>query len=150
MAPLEGLTDAHAILLATHICTTGDVTDLPALQAHYPHCFPLERLLRIILTYLPESTEPSAYVPVLQQLTETSSSGLGDRDIDTSAVKDLSEAAARKRVRKVRLRPLKREDEEEEVESAEHTRLILKPLYNPSFWAFSFPFTNSAPPFEHG
>jgi hypothetical protein len=131
MAPLEGLTDAHAILLATHICTTGDVTDLPALQAHYPHCFPLERLLRIILTYLPESTEPSAYVPVLQQLTETSSSGLGDRDIDTSAVKDLSEAAARKRVRKVRLRPLKREDEEEEVESADHlTQFLIHRAYS--------------------
>lgn len=119
MAPLEGLSDAHAILLATHICTTGDVTDLPALQAHYPHCFPLERLLRIVLTYLPESTEPSIYVPVLQELTEKSPSGFGDRDIDTSAVKDLSEAVARKRVRRLRLRPLKREDEEEEVESAD-------------------------------
>ncbi|KAF3394399.1 hypothetical protein F1880_005215 [Penicillium rolfsii] len=119
MSPLKGLTDAHAILLATHICASGDVTNLPALQAHYPHCFPLERLLRIILTYLPESTEPSAYVPVLEQLTEASSLGLGELDLDISAVKDLSEAVARKRVRRVRLRSLKREDEEEEVESAD-------------------------------
>jgi hypothetical protein len=130
MAPLEGLTDAHAILLATQICTTGDLTDLPALQAHYPHCFPLERLLRIILTYLPESTEPSTYVPVLQQLTDSSSSGLGDCDIDTSAIKGLSEAAARKRVRKLRLRPLKREDEEEEVQSADHlTQFLIHRAY---------------------
>ncbi|KAJ5364185.1 uncharacterized protein N7496_009898 [Penicillium cataractarum] len=119
MAPLEGLSDAHAILLATQSCTTGDVTGLPALQAHYPHCFPLERLLRIVLTYLPESTEPSTYVSVLQQLTENSPSVSGDCDIDISAVKDLSEAVARKRVRRLRLRPLKREDEEEEVESAD-------------------------------
>lgn len=130
MAPLEGLTDAQAILLATHICTSGDVTDLPTLQAHYPHCFPLERLLRIILTYLPESTEPSAYVPVLQQLTENTLLGPGDRDIDTSAVKDLSEAAARKRVRRLRLRPLKREDEEEEVQSADHlTQFLIHRAY---------------------
>jgi hypothetical protein len=125
MAPLEGLSDAHAILLATHICTTGVVTDLPALQAHYPHCFPLERLLRIILTYLPESTEPSTYVPVLQQLSEDCPSGFGDRDIDISAVKNLSEAVARKRVRRLRLRPLKREDEEEEVEAADHLTQFL-------------------------
>lgn len=130
MAPLEGLSDAHAILLATHICTTGDVTDLPALQTHYPHCFPLECLLRIILTYLPESTEPSIYVPVLQQLTENSSSVPEDHNIDTSAVKDLSEAVARKRVRRLRLQPLKREDEEEEVQSADNlTQFLIHRAY---------------------
>lgn len=130
MAPLEGLSDAHAILLATKICTTGDLTDLPVLQAHYPHCFPLERLLRIILTYLPESTEPSTYVPVLQQLTDDSSLVSGDRTIDTSAVKDLSEAAARKRVRRLRLRPLKREDEEDDVHSADHlTQFLIHRAY---------------------
>ncbi|KAJ5157328.1 uncharacterized protein N7482_008428 [Penicillium canariense] len=119
MAPLAGLSDAHAILLATHLCASGDVTTLPALQAQYPHCFPLERLLRIILTFLPESTEPSSYVPVLQQLNGSSRSAPVDREVDTSAVKDLSETAARKRVRRLRLRPLKRQDEEEEVQSAD-------------------------------
>lgn len=118
MASLDGLSDAHAILLATKLCAEGEIADLPALQAHYPHCFPLERLLRIILTYLPESTEASRYVPVLQQLTNGSNSTSLDRDIDISAVKDVSESTARKRVRKLRLRPLKRDDEEEEVESS--------------------------------
>lgn len=119
MAPLEGLSDAHAILLATQLCAKGEIADLPALQARHPHCFPLERLLRIILTFLPESTEASRYVPVLQELTAGSHSTSLDRDIDISAVKDLSESAARKRVRKLRLRPLKRDDEEEEVESSD-------------------------------
>ncbi|KAJ5085751.1 hypothetical protein N7532_010522 [Penicillium argentinense] len=116
MAPLEGLSDAHAILLATRFCAEGNVAALPALQAQYPHCFPLERLLRIILTFLPESTEPSDYIPVLQELVSGNST---DRDIDASAVQDLSESAARKRVRKLRLRSLKREDEEEEVLSSD-------------------------------
>lgn len=119
MAPLEGLSDAHAILLATQLCAKGEVSDLPALQAQYPHCFPLERLLRIILTFLPESTDTSRYVPVLQQLTTGPNSTTLDRDIDISSVKDLSESAARKRVRKLRLRPLKRDDEEEEVQSSD-------------------------------
>lgn len=119
MAPLEGLSDAHAILLATRLCANGEVTDLPALRARYPHCFPLERLLRIILTFLPESTEPSLYVSVLHDLTSGSSSVHLDRDIDISAVKDLSEAAARKRVRKLRLQPLLRDGEEEEVKASD-------------------------------
>lgn len=119
MAPLEGLSDAHAILLATHLCAESGVGFLPALQARYPHCFPLERLLRIILTFLPESTEPSRYVPVLQELSAGSPSAPLDREIPITAVKDLSESAARKRVRKLYLRPLKRDDEEEELGSSD-------------------------------
>lgn len=118
MAPLEGLSDAHAILLATRLCADGEVAALPVLQAQYPHCFPLERLLRIILTFLPESTEASRYVPVLQELVAGPQIATPDLDIGTSAVKDLTESTARKHVRKLRLLPLKRDDEEEEERSA--------------------------------
>jgi hypothetical protein len=112
------LSDAHAILLATNLCAGGNVADLPNLQAQFPHCFPFERLLRIILTFLPESTEPSSYTSVLQEL-ETGSTTSADRAIDTSAVQNLTEAVARKRVRKLNLRPLQRPDEEAEVASAD-------------------------------
>ncbi|KXG45243.1 Secretory pathway Sec39 [Penicillium griseofulvum] len=115
---LDELSDAHAILLATQLCADGNVVDLPTLQAQFPHCFPLERLLRIILTFLPESTEPSQYISVLQALTSHSNLP-SDRPINTSAVQDLSESAARKRVRKLRLRPLQRPDEEDEIASAD-------------------------------
>ncbi|KAJ5184758.1 Secretory pathway Sec39 [Penicillium cf. griseofulvum] len=115
---LDELSDAHAILLATQLCADGNVADLPILQAQFPHCFPLERLLRIILTFLPESTEPSQYISVLQALTSHSNIPL-DRPINTSAVQDLSESTARKRVRKLRLRPLQRPDEEDEIASAD-------------------------------
>jgi hypothetical protein len=113
------LSDAHAILLATILCAGGNVADLPVLRAQFPHCFPLERLLRIILTFLPESTEPSHYTSVIQELANSSNTVLVDRSIDTSAVQDLSEAVARKRVRKLNLRPLQRPDEEEEIASAD-------------------------------
>ncbi|CAI7678319.1 unnamed protein product [Penicillium discolor] len=115
---LEELSDAHAILLATQLCVGGNVADLPILQARFPHCFPLERLLRIILTFLPESTEPSQYTPVLQELANSSNLP-SDRPIDTSAVQDLSESLARKGVRKLHLRPLQRPDEEDEIASAD-------------------------------
>ncbi|KAJ5545987.1 hypothetical protein N7494_003572 [Penicillium frequentans] len=122
---LEGISDAHAILLATHICAGGNVIDLPTLQAQYSHCLSLERLLRIILTFLPESIEPSQYVPVLQELTGISERANIARDIDISAVKNLSESEARQRVRKLRLRPLKRDDEEEEVEACDPLTIFL-------------------------
>ncbi|CAG8898244.1 unnamed protein product [Penicillium egyptiacum] len=116
---LEELSDVHAILLATHLCAGGNVADLPILQARFPHCFPLERLLRIILTFLPESTEPSQYTSVLRELASSSNPPSDDRPIDTSAVQDLSEPFARKRVRKLHLRPLQRPDEEDEIASAD-------------------------------
>lgn len=115
---LEELSDAHAILLATQLCAGGNVADLPILQARFPHCLPLERLLRIILTFLPESTEPSQYSPVLQELANSSNLP-PDRPINTSAVQDLSESLARKRVRKLHLRPLQRPDEENEIATAD-------------------------------
>ncbi|KAJ5834444.1 hypothetical protein N7447_000470 [Penicillium robsamsonii] len=115
---LEELSDAHAILLATQLCADGNVADLPILQARFPHCFPLERLLRIILTFLPESIEPSQYTSVLKELTNSSNLP-SDRPINTSAIQDLSESVARKRVRKLHLRPLQRPDEEDEIASAD-------------------------------
>ncbi|KAJ5385172.1 hypothetical protein N7517_003083 [Penicillium concentricum] len=115
---LEELSDAHAILLATQLCADGNVADLPILQAQFPHCFPLERLLRIILTFLPESTEPSQYTSVLKELTNSSNLP-SDRPINTSVIQDLSESVARKRVRKLHLRPLQRPDEEDEIASAD-------------------------------
>lgn len=118
MASLEGISDAHAIILATRLCAGGHVADLPTLQTRYPHCFPPERLLRIILTFLPESTEPSDYIEILQQITGIIDTLPQEREIDTSAVRDLSESEARRRLRKLRLRPLKRDEEEEEIETA--------------------------------
>ncbi|OJJ86365.1 secretory pathway Sec39 family protein [Aspergillus glaucus CBS 516.65] len=115
MAVLAGLSGAHAILLASHLCASGQIAALPQLQAQFPGYLPLERVLRLLLTFLPESIEPQYYTPVLQELVDTSSSlsVLSEDDIDLSSVKDLSEAAARKRVRKLRLLPLKYRDDDD-------------------------------------
>ncbi|KAL4811457.1 Sec39 domain-containing protein [Aspergillus unguis] len=102
--PLSG---AHAILLAAHFCAASDPSLLPDLQVRFPATLTTERLLRIILTFLPESTEPKSYTTVVQELVDGSSPDLKRQDVDVSPVQDLSEAAARKRVRKIRLLPLK-------------------------------------------
>lgn len=116
MAVFAGLSGAHAIILASHLCASGQVAALPRLQAQFPGYLPLERVLRLLLTFLPESTEPQLYTPVLRELVDSSSSSssaLSEDDIDLSSVKDLSEAAARKRVRKLRLLPLKYRDDDD-------------------------------------
>lgn len=107
MTAWEGLSNAHIILLATHLCASGRaVVSLPQLQAHFPHCLPIERIFRIILTFLPESTEPQLYIPVIKELVEGTRSRSLD-DIDVSPVKNLSVTTARKQVRRLHLLPLR-------------------------------------------
>ncbi|KAL4938494.1 hypothetical protein BDV06DRAFT_52758 [Aspergillus oleicola] len=105
MADSTQLSGAHAILLAIRLCASGSPSSLPALQARFPATLTTERLLRIILTFLPESTAPEIYIPILKALVDGSSSG--SRNIDIFPVQNVTEEAARKRVRKIRLLPLR-------------------------------------------
>ncbi|KAF7588452.1 hypothetical protein BBP40_005678 [Aspergillus hancockii] len=114
MATLGGLSGAQAILLATHLCATGNVSGLPQVQAQFPGWLSLERVLRIILSFLPESTAPQSYTPALQELLNGPSPPSDATDIDVSPVANLSEAAAKKRVRKLRLLPLKYDDDDDD------------------------------------
>ncbi|KAL4953319.1 Sec39 domain-containing protein [Aspergillus filifer] len=93
MADLTQLSGAHAILLATRLCASGSPSSLPALQARFSATLTTERLLRIVLTFLPE--------------TLVAGSNTDGHNVDISPVRDVSEAEARKRVRKIRLLPLR-------------------------------------------
>ncbi|ODH19658.1 hypothetical protein ACO22_06162 [Paracoccidioides brasiliensis] len=106
---LSELSDAHLILLAVELCITGDVSALPRIQSYF-HASPREDIFfRIILTFLPESTEPCRYIPVIQSLANGSSSKPAetDDDIDTASVRELSKTAARKQVQRLHLLPLR-------------------------------------------
>ena len=109
MAPGTELSKAHVILLAIHLCAKGDVSSLP--QLHIRYGLSLERVLRIILTFLPESTESQRYTPVLKELIDRPQSDSA-AELDVTSVKDVPEAVARKRVRKLHLRPLKYRDDD--------------------------------------
>ncbi|KAL5001520.1 Sec39 domain-containing protein [Aspergillus recurvatus] len=125
MADSTSLSGAHAILLATHLCATGNPAFLPQLQARFPATLTTERLLRILLTFLPESTEPRNYVPVVQTLVGEPVSRLDSDDIETSPINNLSEAAARKRVRKIRLLPLRYPGDEDTQDSTDLLTIFL-------------------------
>lgn len=103
-----GHSPAHIVLEAVRLATDADVEPLRKLAAQHAGTLQLELVLRILLTYLPESTDPSVYAAFLQDLTSGSLSALdGDGSISTST-QGLSDAEARRQVRKLHLLPLSR------------------------------------------
>ena len=108
MAEAQTLSVAHCVLLAVHYATESNVTALHRLTASRQDAFDLELTLRIILTYLPESVEPSSYSTYLHE--SATRINLDEREnnasIDVSPVKELFDAQARKRLHKLYLLPL--------------------------------------------
>lgn len=107
MSDSDRLSTARAILLAVELCVGGNVGALPQLQRRYPIALSTERLLRIILTFVPESTPPSRYTPVLQTLVDGDGAEVSTGPLDVTPVKDVPEQVARKRVQRLRLVPLR-------------------------------------------
>jgi hypothetical protein len=106
MASVSDLSGAQAIILATHLSSENNLDSLQQLQAHHPKALYGKLVLRILLTFLPESIEPHSYTTFLADLATTSKSLKPDVTIDTTPVKDLSEGAARQKLRKLHLLPL--------------------------------------------
>ncbi|KAF2757992.1 secretory pathway Sec39 [Pseudovirgaria hyperparasitica] len=107
MDTLQHLSPPKCVLLAIRYASDANI---PALRAvvrarHTDLSTPL--VLRIILTYLPESIDPSAYVPLCSELI----SGQFDTDstagdLDFSALNGVSDKKARSKVNKAQLLPL--------------------------------------------
>ena len=85
--------------------------DIPALRQllDWPDALKLDLTLRILLTFIPEGTEPRIYVDLLRELVDDQSN---PRDhiitpgLPEPPEQDISEDAARVRVRRLRLTPL--------------------------------------------
>ncbi|KKZ61803.1 hypothetical protein EMCG_00530 [[Emmonsia] crescens] len=109
MKALAELSDAHLILLAVQLCINGDVSALPRLLFQFHGTPSADIFFRIILTFLPESTEPSRYISVLESLANGSAPQPAgeDHDIDIASVGGLSTSAARKEVQRLHLLPLR-------------------------------------------
>ncbi|EEQ83778.1 protein transporter Sec39 [Blastomyces dermatitidis ER-3] len=109
MKALAELSDAHLILLAVQLCVNGDVSALPRLQTHFRGAPSTDIFFRIILSFLPESTEPSRYISVIEDLANGSSPQPVEEndDFDVASVGELSTSAARKEVQRLHLLPLR-------------------------------------------
>jgi protein transport protein SEC39 len=97
---------AKVILLAVQFAIKAEIAGLRALVDQHRKTFRTDIILRIILTYLPESLESSHYVPFLEDLTAGKLSGAADAPIDYTPVDEISNEDATRKVRKLHLLPL--------------------------------------------
>ncbi len=106
MDEVSNLSKARTILLAVSLAVESDISGLRCLTAVHPRDLPLQLMLRILLTFLPESTEPSLYTSFIEEVFSGSLRRQENITVNLAPVEDLSEAEARKRIRKLHLLPL--------------------------------------------
>lgn len=97
------LSPAKLVLLASHFATNADLISLSSLAAQHATVLHKEVILRILLTYLPETLHPNIYIPFLKKLNADELEDSLDGVYDTSFVDHLSDEQASKAVKKLRL-----------------------------------------------
>jgi hypothetical protein len=100
------LSPGKLVLLAVHFAVNGDIDSLTTLAARHGTILRKDLLLRILLTYLPETLPSSHYVAFIQQLESANFPDTANHDVDCSSVEGVADDAAAKKVRKLRLLPL--------------------------------------------
>jgi hypothetical protein len=100
------LSPAKLVLLAVHCAVSGDVDSLTTLAARHGTVLRKDLVLRILLTYLPETLPSSHYIEFVEQLENGTFPNTANYDVDCSPVEDLAEEDAAKKVRKLHLLPL--------------------------------------------
>jgi hypothetical protein len=101
-----GLSPAKAVLLAVQLASKSDLSTLRTLVYQHRKTLHLELVLRILLSHLPESLDSSQYVPFFEDLISGRIVEDSKAPIDSSALLELTEVEAQKRVRKLHLLPL--------------------------------------------
>lgn len=97
------LSPAKVVLLAVHFAAHADIDSLSAVVSTYPLVLRKDLVLRVLLTHLPETTEPDAYRGLLQGLETEDVQLPNDALVDTSSVEAISDNDASRRVKKLRL-----------------------------------------------
>lgn len=118
------LPPAKALLLAVHFAAHADLDSLATLTEAYTSLIPEGTLLRIILTHLPETVPPTAYVGFLQELAEQKFVGGQPSGLDTSPVDSLDDTEAARRATKLHLLPLSCPDAPETVQGDALSRFL--------------------------
>ena len=97
---------AQVILEAVRLSVDADIQGLRRLVACCPETLSLQLVLRLLLSYLPESLEPSRYTEFLQDLAAANISAIDEPGSPDWSQNDRSEEEARRQVRKLHLLPL--------------------------------------------
>lgn len=100
------LSPAKVILLAVQLATDANVSGLRTLIAQQQKVLRTGIVLRILLTYLPETIASSDYVPILQGLVSGDVPKTPNSTIESSSLHELTEKQAARKVKKLHLLPL--------------------------------------------
>jgi len=104
-APLKDLSTDQCILLAVHYASSADIPALHSFTPARPDALSSELVLRILLTFLPETLDPAVYRSYVSEVGSHLYLDVDRPDVpvDTSLVSELDDATARKRVKKLHL-----------------------------------------------
>ncbi|KAM0251310.1 hypothetical protein ACHAQJ_008250 [Trichoderma viride] len=102
----SSLSPGKVLLLAAHYATHADIESLARLSSQRAKVLHKELLLRILLTYLPETVKPSTYVGFLLALARDNLEEYTEGVLDTTPVEGLSEDEVSKQARKLHLQQL--------------------------------------------
>ncbi|KAF8430002.1 Sec39 domain-containing protein [Tirmania nivea] len=105
---LYALSPAHVLLLAINFASASDLESFISLKCLHPKVLTPAVTLTILL-FLPESLQPSTYVPILDSIlggpeaysTGTDKNSLKQVEVDTSSVADLSEKIVQAKVERL-------------------------------------------------
>jgi len=103
---MVNLSPAKLVLLAAHYAVEANIPGLTVLATRHGNVLRSDLLLRILLTYLPETLPSSQYVDLIRQIETRSFPDLSDDVVDPSPVEGFTEQEAKKRVRNLKLLPL--------------------------------------------
>lgn len=97
---------AHVILEAVQLTRDAAIAPLHQLTTRHARILKLELILRILLTFLPESTDPSLFIDFLHDVLKGPSPSSESVDEALSYEPEISDDDAIRRVRKLHLLPL--------------------------------------------
>lgn len=97
------LTRSQCILLTVHYASEGNIKALHSFTPSRPDALEEELILRVLLTYLPETLEPQEYTTYVEEVASRLylDTSREDVEVDVSPVKDISGEQAEKKARKI-------------------------------------------------
>jgi hypothetical protein len=96
----DNLSKDRCLLLAVDYASESDIASLRSLLAQRQDAFTADLILRILLTYLPESVDPSQYAKFVDEATSSRLAAQEDTtELDLSSIQEIKEKQARKRVK---------------------------------------------------
>ncbi|KUI56781.1 Protein transport protein sec39 [Cytospora mali] len=117
------------VLLAAHLAAKADLDSLSCVAAQHGSVLRKELLLRILLTYLPETLKSEEYVSFLDEIERGEYVANENWEVDISAVEHLTEEEAVKKVRKLHLLKLSWPEAPGDAEEDPLTLFLLRRSY---------------------